>query len=605
MKSIIFKFALVFLFLSVAGAGFAKVKKIVERAARQTPIVDYIPLSQEHLNAFICGTELKPLAVFELIFLDRVGELSRECFNQVAKAINQGRSKPLFLDRAEAHFKIETLEELSFVSIVNSLGASSGDIARLLRDIEEFVIQNQNVTSTKVALGIDYLSSYSTQFSAKHGADGISLDIFIYHQLPLNLSSIRISSTSAALPVKIIHNGQELGFRHEKTRLSIPLQMQLIPRIESSNPATSAELVPTVLTLKLQKGDKNYHGLIKKVTMDASIGGSTQKPYLNAGLNVKEVLGVDECSNFDDFAPRWDAAIGSSGNLAVDVNTILIPKGHYEVRDTLHFPCDFNVTIEPGTSFKLAPDVSLFFAGSASVVGSEREPINFDMLEPGKAWGGLVFLPNTQSDIANDIQVNHVSIKGGRETFGYGRGFSGMLSVLGASVSMQNVRFGKNYGEDQLNLINSKVDVNGLTFEQAYSDAADFDWCRGSISNVDVTETGEGGDGIDFSYSDIFLSNVTARRITDKGVSVGEASRVWASNVLIEDASYGVVAKDSSVVKLDVASFHEVETPIAAYVKKPHFSGGTIYLNGVKRLNSGTDYHDAQSKFILAVGNDG
>ena len=54
----------------------------------------------------------------------------------------------------------------------------------------------------------------------------------------------------------------------------------------------------------------------------------------------------------------------------------------------------------------------------------------------------------------------------------------------------------------------------------------------------------------DFSYSDIFLSNVTGRRIMDKGVSVGEASRVQVSNVLFEDAGYGVVSKDSSVVRL-------------------------------------------------------
>ena len=88
------------------------------------------------------------------------------------------------------------------------------------------------------------------------------------------------------------------------------------------------------------------------------------------------------------------------------------------------------------------PDVSLFFAGSASVVGFEMEPINFDMLEPGKAWGSLVFLPNAQSEITNKIPVT-VSLKGGRETFGYGRGFSGIVNVLGAFAIMQNVRFGK------------------------------------------------------------------------------------------------------------------------------------------------------------------
>ena len=267
---------------------------------------------------------------------------------------------------------------------MNSLGASSVDTGRLFRDVEEIVIQNQDVTSTEVALGIDYLSSYSTQFSAKHGADGISLDIFIYHQLPLDLSSISISSTSADLPFEILYEGRALGFHHEKTRLSIPLEMRLIPKIKSNNQGKAAELAPTVLTLKLQKAVGNYRGLIEKVTMDASIGGSTQKPYLNAGLNVSEVRSIDECSNFDEFAPRWVAAIGSSRNLAVDGDTISIPKGHYEVRDTLHFPCNFNVTIDPGTSFKLAPDVSLFFAGSASVVGFEMEPINFDMLNRAK-----------------------------------------------------------------------------------------------------------------------------------------------------------------------------------------------------------------------------
>ena len=97
-----------------------------------------------------------PPGVFELAFLDRLDELSEGCFNQVAKAVNQGRSKPIFLDRKGAQFKIETLEEFSFVSLMNSLGASSVDTGRLFRDVEEIVIQNQDVTSTEVALGIDF-----------------------------------------------------------------------------------------------------------------------------------------------------------------------------------------------------------------------------------------------------------------------------------------------------------------------------------------------------------------------------------------------------------------------------------------------------------------
>ena len=74
-------------------------------------------------------------------------------------------------------------------------------------------------------------------------------------------------------------------------------------------------------------------------------------------------------------------------------------------------------------------------------------------------------------------------------------------------------------------------------------------------------------------------------------ISVGEKSKMFISNIEVNDSEIGIASKDSSLTKLKEAKFQNVKTCLAAYNKKKEFYGGIIKVekmnceNYVKRLD--------------------
>jgi hypothetical protein len=106
-----------------------------------------------------------------------------------------------------------------------------------------------------------------------------------------------------------------------------------------------------------------------------------------------------------------------------------------------------------------------------------------------------------------------------------------------------------------------------------------------NISIDDLIITNSGNDCVDLSFGSYQFNNVEINFCGDKGISVGERSKLFSNLSFIKNTDIGIAVKDSSIAKLKNANFDNVKTCFAAYKKKQEFNGGKIKVKKIECLN--------------------
>ncbi len=92
------------------------------------------------------------------------------------------------------------------------------------------------------------------------------------------------------------------------------------------------------------------------------------------------------------------------------------------------------------------------------------------------------------------------------------------------------------------------------------------------------------------------------RKISDKAISVGEASTVTVRDVDIEDTGTGLASKDRSTLNASKVSIRGAKfAALTAYIKKPEYGGATIIADDIS-IQGGTGRNLVQngSRIVLA-----
>jgi hypothetical protein len=166
---------------------------------------------------------------------------------------------------------------------------------------------------------------------------------------------------------------------------------------------------------------------------------------------------------------------------------------------------------------------------------------------------------------------------------------------------MSHVEFDGTRGEDALNIIDSGFRIDNSHFRNTASDAFDGDFSHGSIANSSFTNIGHegGGDGVDFSGSQVDIRNLYFSTINDKAISVGEDSRVNVAGGVFDNVGIGIVSKDHSVVT--VIEPKRISSKIAdamVYVKKPEYGPALLRISS----SSGSV---SEERIVVQHGNNG
>ncbi|MEZ4588656.1 MAG: CotH kinase family protein [Gemmatimonadales bacterium] len=217
-------------------------------------------------------------------------------------------------------------------------------------------------------------------------------------------------------------------------------------------------------------------------------------------------------------------------------------RGETHLTTTLLIPAGDSLVIEPGTTIRLDPDVSIVSSGPVRAVGEANRPIRVIPAETGRPWGTF----SLQGHGADGSQIRHVEFRGGGGALVGRIEFIGMVNVhrvkgvvVDSATFIANVR-----SDDTFHALHAVVDVTNSRFVDANGDAVDFDTSVGTIMGNRFE--GSGGDAIDLMASSPRIIGNRISNAADKGISIGEASHPFVFDNLVERSGIGVEIKDGS-----------------------------------------------------------
>ena len=153
---------------------------------------------------------------------------------------------------------------------------------------------------------------------------------------------------------------------------------------------------------------------------------------------------------------------------------------------------------------------------------------------------------------------------------------TGILTIKDTKLNKVTIKIDGGKAEDSLNIIRSRGNIDKIEVINSYQDAVDFDFSDLEIASIYIKNAGN--DCLDFSLGNYKIKDIKAYNCFDKGISVGEKSKVSIDNIFLESSNINIVSKDSSKLYVKGADFKYYKLCAAVYRKKQEFSGAFLEI---------------------------
>ena len=177
-------------------------------------------------------------------------------------------------------------------------------------------------------------------------------------------------------------------------------------------------------------------------------------------------------------------------------------------------------------------------------------------------------------------------------------GLSGCINIYDSYIKNLKVYADNSKCEDAINFVRVNGSLEYLNITNALFDGIDADFSNLDIQTITVF--GAGNDCSDFSYGNYKIESADLNNCADKGISVGENSKLESKKVSLLNTNIGIATKDSSVSIFKDVVMQQMSTCITAYKKKKEFNGGNLIINNLKCDNYKTlELIDNYSKIVI------
>lgn len=281
--------------------------------------------------------------------------------------------------------------------------------------------------------------------------------------------------------------------------------------------------------------------------------------------------------------------------------TVELGPGVIEITESREFGPETTVVIHPGTTLRLGANVSLEMRGKVLAEGTADAPIVVEPSSSDAPWG--VFALHGMG--TRGSRFRHCRWQDGSTDKLRMVLRTGMVSIIDtADLAMEHCFIGRNHtGDDALHwgYIDGAV-IRDSEFRGARSDAFDIDISRNvEISNCRFIESGN--DSVDLMTSQALVTNCSFTNAGDKGISVGEGSKLDLRRSEFDRCVIGVEIKDSSVARVDPETrIRDCDIGVNAYRKNTRYtSGGTLIATELSTSGCKTPTQ-ADARSTLKIG---
>lgn len=151
---------------------------------------------------------------------------------------------------------------------------------------------------------------------------------------------------------------------------------------------------------------------------------------------------------------------------------------------------------------------------------------------------------------------------------------TGCVNIYNSMINKISISISNSKCEDGVNIVKSSGIVEGLFINNALFDGADFDYSTITINNIEIFNSLN--DCLDVSKGSYLLEILKLNKCMDKGISVGEESKVIIENIFSTNTNIAIAVKDSSSVDIKNAKTDNTEYCIQMYRKKESFNSSYL-----------------------------
>ena len=116
------------------------------------------------------------------------------------------------------------------------------------------------------------------------------------------------------------------------------------------------------------------------------------------------------------------------------------------------------------------------------------------------------------------------------------------------SFNNSSIKVNSGKCEDSLNIVNSKGTIKNVEIVDAFSDGVDLDFS--DIKFISMSILNSGNDCLDVSGGVYEVLKIIAKYCGDKGISVGEKSKMKIDLFEVSNSSIGLSSKDLSITSI-------------------------------------------------------
>lgn len=263
---------------------------------------------------------------------------------------------------------------------------------------------------------------------------------------------------------------------------------------------------------------------------------------------------------------------------------LAVAAGRWRLDGSLVLPTGWALRVAPGTTLQFGPHAALIAYGPVTMEGSGERPILLEPWPEADTWQGIVV-----HGAPRRSEWTHVTIRNTGGVRWSSWLLTGGTTFYRSDLKLSHASFTGNRAEDALNIIHSRFELAHVDVADTASDGIDSDFCVGRIQDSSFVNIGfsTGADAIDVSGSDVTLQRIRFSGVSDKAVSVGEGSRVVASELSIENSIVAAASKDGSTLEIsDSTVSHAALAGLMSYVKKPEYGAASLLAQNVTTVDT-------------------
>jgi len=304
---------------------------------------------------------------------------------------------------------------------------------------------------------------------------------------------------------------------------------------------------------------------------------------------------LDYSSILKDFI-RQPANLTNLDFLTVDEKSkrIFFKSGKWNLTDNLIIPKGYTVTAGEGLKLNLCNSAKILSYSPIAFIGLQENPI---LIYSSDSTGQGIIVMNAHKESL----IKHVNFNNLANPSHNGWELTGAVTFYESPVAISHCQFTRNRSEDALNIIRTEFKIDNTLFSEIFSDAFDSDFSKGDI--VDSSFVNCGGDAIDVSGSVINLKNIFISGTGDKGLSVGENSKMNVAQIKIKKAKIAIASKDMSTTIVRNASIHNSKIAFAVFQKKSEFGPSSIIVNELNMEDIEIPYLIEDESSMIVNGN--